>query len=125
MIEFAYKPNWPWLVLGSLVAAGFLFWSYRTATGQANARRRWFILGLRCLTLVVALFCLLDPQRVEPINHQRTAQLAVLLDTSRSMAVEEDARRRLDVAKEWLKQNLPSNSPVSYFVFNEDVTRQE
>ena len=65
MIEFTYKPDWPWLVAGGLAVAGLLYWSYRAARGQANQRHRWVLFALRCVTLLVVVVCLLDPQRVK------------------------------------------------------------
>ena len=102
MIEFTYKPDWPWLVTGGLVVAGALYWSYRAARGQANQKHRWLLFALRCVTITVVVVCLLDPQRVKEIKRFQPGYTAVLLDLSRSMTWKDDEQTRIDAAKRWI-----------------------
>src|SRR5207244_5913632 len=68
------------------------------------------------------LVCLLDPQRVEERRHQPHSRLDVLLDTSRSMSINDVPEGRLTRAKNWIKDTLlpavPSAATVSYYTFD-------
>src|SRR5947207_1783203 len=123
MIEFTYKPDWPWLVAGGLAVAGLLYWSYRAARGQANQRHRWVLFALRCVTLLVVVVCLLDPQRVKEIKHAQPGYIAALLDISRSMTWKEDEQTRLDAARRWIKEQLtaPSGFAVRLYGFSSNL----
>ncbi len=123
MIEFAYKPHWLWLLLGGLVTAGFLYWSFRRARGATGAWRRVVILMLRCLTVAVVVACILDPRRIQPAQRSEPSQLAVLLDTSLSMGTREGAQSRLELARAWLGRNLATNSIVNWFGFSDELRR--
>jgi uncharacterized membrane protein len=123
MIEFTHQPGWPVLVLGGAALVAIVFWSYRSARGQANPGRRHLLLGLRCLALTLLVICLLDPQRVLERKEYAPGQVAILLDTSRSMGWEEDGASRLDRARTWLRDQFqlpPTILPV-YYGFGADL----
>jgi uncharacterized membrane protein len=123
MIEFAYKPDWLVLLVGGALVLALLYWSYRSARGQAKPGRRWLLLGLRCLVLGILVICLLDPQRVKELRQYAPGQIAVLLDTSRSMAWEERGKSRLDGATAWLREELqlPSTLLPVHYSFSDDL----
>src|SRR6266516_3592766 len=123
MIEFTYKPDWPWLVTGGLVVAGALYWSYRAARGQANQKHRWLLFALRCVTIAVVIVCLLDPQRVKEIKRFQPGYTAVLLDLSRSMTWKDDDQTRIDAAKRWIQDQLaaPSSFAVRVYGFSSNL----
>ena len=114
MIEFSYKPDWLWLALAATAATAFVLWSYSTAIGRPKKPLRFLLFGLRLLVLAGVLLCLLDPQRVERLEHPQSARLAVLLDTSRSMAIRDLPQDRLTTAETWLRDTvlpvLPPNA---------------
>src|SRR6266487_7048894 len=123
MIEFTYKPDWPWLLTGGLVVAGALYWSYRAARGQANQKHRWLLFALRCVTIAVVIVCLLDPQRVKEFKRFQPGYTAVLLDTSRSMTWKDDDQTRIDAAKRWIQDQLaaPSSFAVRVYGFSSNL----
>jgi uncharacterized membrane protein len=120
VIEFAYKPAWYSWLAASLLIVSIVGWSYFSARGPANPGLRIALSCLRFLVLGAVLLCLLDPQRVEEIRHYHPAHVAVMVDTSRSMAWKDDRQSRLDDVRDWLKQEFkpPSTLSVSYYGFN-------
>ena len=125
MIRFNYLPDWPWLAGAGVVAAALLFLSYWLAVGKPNWPLRMFLLTLRWLAIAGVTLCLLDPQRVEELRRPQTAQMAVLLDTSRSMGTQDVLENRLGAAKSWLYQQLlpawPANVGRSFYAFNQSL----
>jgi hypothetical protein len=117
MIEFNWTPDWHWLLPLLIVAVGLWLWSYRTARGTAGQPWRLVLLGVRVLVLAALIVCLLDPQRVTQDKHFEPGHVAVLLDTSRSMGWADRGATRLDLAKEWVKQQLkvPDGSVVNCY----------
>jgi uncharacterized membrane protein len=106
MLEFSHTPDWRWLAGGGLALALLLLWSYSRATGQPGWLLRLFLLGVRGLALAAVVLCLLDPQRVEEERQAQTAQVAVLLDCSRSMGIKDEPGSRFESAQGWLRQQL-------------------
>ncbi len=62
---------------------------------------------------------------MNPIRHYQPAHIAVLVDTSRSMGLDEGGLTRLDLARNWVKNELkvPANFRVSYYGFNTNLFR--
>jgi len=123
VVEFNYQPNWLWLAAGSVFLAALIGWSYVSARGPAGLPLRLVLFGLRLLTLAAVGLCLLDPVRVTPIRHYQPAHIAVLVDTSRSMGLDEGGLTRLDLARNWVKNELkvPANFGVSYYGFSTNL----
>jgi uncharacterized membrane protein len=123
VVEFTYKPDWHWWLAGGLLIAALMGWSYFAARGGGNVGLRLGLLALRLFILAVVLVCLLDPQRVEEIRHFQPAYVAVLVDNSRSMDWREGRATRLDLAKNWVKQELkvPDNFLLSYYGFDSNL----
>ena len=103
MIQFHYLPDWPWLAGAGVLAALLLSFSYALAVGKPKWGLRVGLLTLRWLAIAGVVICLLDPQRVEEIRQQQTAQVAVLVDTSRSMSLKDVPEGRLGSARTWLR----------------------
>ncbi len=123
MIEFSYKLDWRWLVLGVALAAVWVFWSYTTAVGRPKGRSSALLCALRWFSLAAVACCLLDPQWVERIKHQQPSRLAVLLDTSRSMSIRDVNGDRLSSAKSWLRETVSKAPPgvsLSWFGFDQN-----
>jgi uncharacterized membrane protein len=125
-MEFGFKPDWTWLAVAAGVAAALVLWSYLAAKGRAKPPIRWLLYTLRVLALAAVTLCLLDPQKVERIEHQKPARLAVLLDTSRSMALRDVTPNRLGAAKAWLNEslapNLPPGAVISWLTFDQNLS---
>src|SRR5436309_2422337 len=103
MIHFSYLPDWRWLAGAGALAALLLFFSYYLAVGRSKWGLRAFLLALRWLTIALVTVCLLDPEQVQEVRRQQTAQVAVLVDSSRSMGVKDVPQGRLGAAKTWLQ----------------------
>jgi len=125
MTHFHYLPDWPWLVGAGLLAAAILLYSYYRAVGKPKWWLRVCLLTLRWLAIAGVVVCLLDPQRVEEIHHQQSSQVAVLLDTSRSMGLQDVKGGRLRAAQNWLNQQLlpvwPASVTQPLFTFNQSL----
>ena len=123
MVEFTYQPNWLWFAAGSVFLAALIGWFYFSARGAAGLTLRLALFGLRLLTLATVVVCLLDPERVTPIRHYQPAHIAVLVDTSRSMGLDEGGLTRLDLARNWIKNELkvPANFGVAYYGFSTNL----
>ena len=126
MTQFTFMPDWRWLVGTGALTAVILAVSYYRARGRAAAPWRALLFTLRCLAIALLVVCLLDPQWVEKIPHQPTARLAVLLDTSRSMATQDVPGGRLARAQAWVQKQILQGKPaaldVSAFSFSQGIT---
>ena len=84
------------LLLVALAAVALLFslWTYRRTVPEISGRRRAVLVGLRSAALAVLLFLIFEPV----LNLQRSEELAprvaVLLDDSKSMTVEDGGEAR-------------------------------
>jgi len=100
---------WPWWVLvpALVAAAGLAYRAYAPRLPTLSRRRQRVLVGLRLLSLVLLIVFLMRPVRVLPASGPRQALVPVLVDASRSMRVADlDGRRRIDVARELLTDDL-------------------
>lgn len=125
MVEFSYHPDWRWLAASGLAVVGLVFWSYHEAVGRPKGLTRIGLLALRLLAILMVAGCLLDPNWVERIEHQQPTRIAVLVDTSRSMGVQDVAGTRLAAAAGWLQQEplpaAPASAAISVFAFDRSL----
>jgi uncharacterized membrane protein len=126
MIEFGYQPDWTWLAGGGLAGAALILWSYHAAINKPRGLAKFLLPILRLLTIAAIVLCLLEPQWVTRIEHQQPARVAVLLDSSRSMGIQDVARNRLEAAKTWLRTGFlgakPANVSATYYAFARNLT---
>jgi len=120
--SFVLLGSWPrwWLVLFVLIAAGALGYNLRrglrgqpaaspSATAAASLALRWRTAGLWILqTALVSLILFLLWQPALSIAALKPLQniVAVVIDDSRSMSVEDSGTARIDAAKRVLNNNL-------------------
>ncbi len=123
MIEFSYRLDWRWFLAGSFAAVALIGLSYAKARGGSAAGWRAALSVVRLLSVAALVVCLLDPERVEEFRHYQPSCVAVMMDTSRSMAWEEQGGTRLKLAQNWVKKELkpPPNFQVSYYGFNSNA----
>ena len=125
MIKFSYVPDWRWVVGAAVVAAALLFLSYCLVVGRPKWSLRLTLLTLRWLALAAVAICLLDPHRVEETRRKPSAEVAVLLDGSRSMAIPDLPGGRLEAARTWLRQDLlpawPAGAARSWYGFGQSL----
>ena len=114
-------PELKWLLLSATLSAAAVVLSYTWAKGRANKWLRLGLAGLRWVIITGLVLCLLDPEWIEAIKHQQKSRLAVLLDTSRSMATKDVPEGRLQAARNFLQNDLAASAPVDvdveYYAF--------
>ncbi|MBL9113982.1 MAG: BatA and WFA domain-containing protein [Verrucomicrobiaceae bacterium] len=84
--------------------------------------KRWLSLLLTLLAIILAALALARPASTG--NKGGAQGIVILLDQSASMALAEDGKSRIDVAKLAIKNRLlalPDNVPASLIVFSSDV----
>lgn len=99
---------YPWWVLLLLAAAtAAVAWGfYAGAIVPLPLRRRAVLAGLRALTLLVVLACLLRPVRVLPPDTASDAVVPVLVDVSQSMRLADAGGPRIDLARDLLERHV-------------------
>jgi uncharacterized membrane protein len=99
-----FSSGWPgWLLALLVICAGAgLWWHMRQNHGRLEGRRPWAIWGLQFATAALILLLLWQPAiGIRSLRSQQNV-VAVLLDTSRSMALGEGETSRLDQARQAL-----------------------
>lgn len=117
----------PLLVVVGAVAVA----SYSRTPGRIGVRDRVILAGLRVLAFVLLGFCLLRPALLVSTSVPRRNALAVVLDDSRSMQIQDAGREtRLDQAKRIfddsagaLVQSLAQRYAVRLYRFSESTRR--
>jgi len=104
-VAFANPIPW-WLLVPLIAAAAALSWlTYRGFA--AFPRRRSALIVLRFVTLLVLLLLLMRPVARIQAGDTREAIVPILVDTSRSMSIEDaDGRRRIDRARDLVTAEL-------------------
>jgi len=88
MTEFGAEP-----ILGSYLAVGLIaaglgaLLLLRPGFGRVTPLRRWSLLALRAVVVILAVIALLRPTWITTIRTPRTSVLLVLFDVSRSKSV--------------------------------------
>ena len=125
MTQFTEMPDGRWLALAGGVVLVILAVSYFSARGRASRPWCTFLLVLRCAVMGAIIACLLNPQWVEKIPHFLPGRLAVLLDTSKSMATQDVPGGRLQAARDWCEREVmaskPANLDVATFGFSDAI----
>jgi len=122
VIEWDNHFTWWGIAAVAALLLILLWWSYSTSVGRPGVLPKAVLVTLRWAALLLGIACLLNPQRVERIEHPHKSALAVLLDTSRSMALQDADGSRLASAKQWLQQKVlplaPSHANILPFAFD-------
>jgi uncharacterized membrane protein len=128
-MQFATAPP-SWMLL--LLAAGIMLiaWaSYAGAIVPLGSRRRAALVGLRALTLLLLVSCLLRPVRIIPPDREADAVVPILLDASRSMSLSDvDGQPRIEAARQLLQQIQPALQQrfrTEVWTFGDDLARLE
>src|SRR5215218_2589623 len=104
MIEFSYTPKVAWIVGAIAVTLAYLWLSYYGAKGKPTGGLKLVLVTLRLLAIAAVVICLLDPQWVETVKHEQRSRIAVLLDKSKSMSIEDVGGSRMASAQKWLAE---------------------
>ncbi|NKB69950.1 MAG: hypothetical protein GKR89_22990 [Candidatus Latescibacteria bacterium] len=92
-----------WLLFFIPAVLGFVYYTYLKTDPGTSARRRLFLIGLRGSTLLLLLVLLAEPVLDLWRKEVVPPMLLVLVDTSASMAIEEDGKTRLEQVKQVLQ----------------------
>ena len=126
MIEFSYTPKIEWIIGLTAAVLLFLWLSYYRAKGKPGRGLKFVLVSLRLLAIAAVVICLLDPQWVETVKHEQRSRLAVLLDKSKSMSIEDVGRSRLSSGQKWLSEQLTPQSPagvhLTTYAFDEQLS---
>ena len=125
MIEFDHTLHPFWLGLGVLLVGAFLYWGFLQTKRATHSRLAVIITLLRGLAVAMVLLFLLNPVWVEKMLSGDPLKIAVLVDTSESMAFESEGLTRIDAAKQWVNEKLdiPSHMDVDLYGFGAAPTQ--
>jgi hypothetical protein len=99
--RFAFLAPSPGLLLAALVLGAAALWSYRSPRGKARAFDRGLLFAMRAAALGFVAFCLLRPTLLLSTVVPQQSFVAVLVDDSKSLTIEDvGAPRSAFVAKE-------------------------
>lgn len=107
--SFVFLSGWPLWVLGLLlaVAAGFMLWLFLRKREQWRGPVRAGVLAaLQCAVIGLLLLMLWQPALSVATLRSQQNLVAVVVDASKSMSLEEDGRTRLAQAKSLLDGGL-------------------
>ena len=109
--EFLFATGWPsWLLwlLAATAAAG-IAWQAHRARSRLSGPAVWGVVALQCVSVALVLILFWQPALAVQSLKNRENSVAVLIDTSRSMALGENGVSRLAKAAEALTaQVLPA-----------------
>ncbi len=127
--EFVFATGWPgWLlILAILAVGGGLAWHLRQNPGRLEGRAQQGVGALQILTAALALLMLWQPAiSIQSLRSQQNV-VSVLIDTSRSMAIQEDGLPRLDHVRAALGQGfleqLEEKFRVRLYTFSSGLER--
>ncbi len=124
---FRVGPTFPWLLIlaALVVAAGLVMWSYRRIRSELPRNPRRQLVALRLAFSSIVAICLLDIFWVRQIEESQPGSIAVIMDTSRSMAMQDGGEPRMAEAKRALKQAilpaLPRSLKIEHFRLAEQL----
>ena len=104
-MTFANPLPW-WALLAAVAAGGLIAWhAYRRFA--ASPTRRYTLSAIRFVTLLLLLVVLMRPVARSSDADARDAVVPILVDTSRSMGIDDvDGTRRIDLARRLLTKEL-------------------
>jgi uncharacterized membrane protein len=105
-LGFANRPSWVWIALGAMALGALVYFIYIRPGYRINSKSKFGLIALRALLLGMLLLLLMRPVIVVPSIIPKSTSLAMLVDDSRSMTLnDENGRSRIEAAKEILSAN--------------------
>jgi uncharacterized membrane protein len=114
---FVFMSGWPVWLLGLLTAAaaGYLLWLFlRRREKWRGTARAAALAGLQCAVVAVLLLMLWQPALSVATLRAQQNVVAVVLDASSSMALEENGRKRIETARAALEGGLLAQIRAKY-----------
>jgi uncharacterized membrane protein len=108
--QLKYFEGWRWALLVLLIAWALSAFSYRWAYGSRRSIKKLFLITLRAAFLGLGFLWALDPYSIEKVERTQPAEMVVLLDDTRSMALpisdDPNATTRWEAALEAVEKSL-------------------
>ena len=105
-LGFANRPSWIWIALGASALGLLVYFIYIRPGYRINSKSKFGLVALRASLLALLLILLLRPVVIVPSIIPKSTSVALLIDDSRSMQLnDENGRSRIDAAKEILSPN--------------------
>src|SRR5579862_1757463 len=125
-IVFSLRGNTLLAILLVIAAMGGAFAFYRTTLPPLPPRRRWFFSAMRAASLSFVILLFFEPSVRIVHRDEQPPRVAVLIDDSQSMTINDNAVARDSVTRAWLKANglgrLNSPAAVEYFEFSSKLS---
>lgn len=98
MNSYFFGISGSWAILAGIAALliVFSFWSYRKTVPEISSKRKSFLILLRSLALILLLFALFEPVYTAIRGSMKEPTVAVLLDNSLSMSLDDAGGNRKD-----------------------------
>ena len=125
-MQFAVALPWWGYALAFTAAIVFAWLAYARVAVPLSRTNRALLTTLRALTLLLIVIFLLRPVRFVPAEGARDSVVAIMVDTSRSMRLADDAGARIERARavaQQLQTDLASQFQVEVLGFGESVVR--
>jgi uncharacterized membrane protein len=129
-MSFAYPLPW-WVLAPVVVAAALLAYrAYSRSAVPLAPRRRALLVGLRFLTLLLLIVCLMRPVALDRPENEDAAVVPILIDASRSMRLEDEggtARvgRAIQLVRSQILPALESRYRAEVLTFGEGLGAAE
>jgi uncharacterized membrane protein len=127
---FANRPSWLLLALGAVAVGLLVYFLYVRPGYRINSKSKIGLIGLRAALLALLLILLMRPVVVVPSIIPKSASVAVIVDDSRSMRLnDENGRSRIEAAKEILStghqfaRGLDEKFKVSLYGFSSGASK--
>src|SRR5262247_734 len=127
---FAGRPSWIWIAFGAAALGLLAYFLYVRPGYRIDSKYKFGLVALRASFLALLLIMLMRPVVVVPSIIPKSASVAVVVDDSRSMRLnDENGRSRLDAAKEILSANnqfargLDEKFKVSLYGFSSGASK--
>ncbi len=116
-----------WLGLGIfLLAAGLAYYSYRTTNPPVSSAKRHLLMGLRTLAFFLLILAISEPVFSLVRHLSKPPVVALLVDTSQSMSILEEGKRRLERVQELLdsgwRRKLTSRGRLFPYRFSSGIS---
>jgi len=129
-LGFANRPSWIWIALAALALGLLVYFLYIRPGYRINSKSKFGLVALRVSLLALLLILLMRPVVVVPSIIPKSTSVAVIVDDSRSMRLnDENERSRIDAAKEILStgnqfaRGLDEKFKVSLYGFSTGASK--